>query len=219
MRGVHCDGSAIQSPRRPRPPNRRPRERSRLRGQRLVGICDTDLQLAKGYMGFRGILGHEFVGSDRLEGRRGSRPRSTTHASPAQPASPALTNHCPNRTVLGILGHDGAMADRVCVPRAATSTRSPTRSRIGEARFSSSRSPPRSACPSRCSIGPSTRLTGGRRRQAWESSAPGSPGSSGPDVSLVGKHPEKLKLWRARGSGRSCWPIAGSIARTQDVVS
>jgi threonine dehydrogenase-like Zn-dependent dehydrogenase len=29
---------------------------------RVAGICDTDLQLARGYMGFRGVLGHEFVG-------------------------------------------------------------------------------------------------------------------------------------------------------------
>ena len=29
----------------------------------LAGVCNTDLELAKGYMGFRGALGHEFVGS------------------------------------------------------------------------------------------------------------------------------------------------------------
>ena len=28
----------------------------------LAGVCDTDVQLARGYMGFRGVLGHEFVG-------------------------------------------------------------------------------------------------------------------------------------------------------------
>ena len=27
-----------------------------------AGVCETDLQLIKGYMGFRGVLGHEFVG-------------------------------------------------------------------------------------------------------------------------------------------------------------
>ena len=28
----------------------------------LAGICNTDLELCRGYMGFRGVLGHEFVG-------------------------------------------------------------------------------------------------------------------------------------------------------------
>jgi alcohol dehydrogenase len=29
---------------------------------RVAGVCDTDLALSRGYMGFRGVLGHEFVG-------------------------------------------------------------------------------------------------------------------------------------------------------------
>ena len=40
---------------------------------RRAGICETDLQLIKGYMGFRGVLGHEFMGvaeSGRMAGRR-----------------------------------------------------------------------------------------------------------------------------------------------------
>ena len=42
---------------------------------RLAGICSTDLQILKGYMGFRGILGHEFIGEvvegpPDLQGRR-----------------------------------------------------------------------------------------------------------------------------------------------------
>ena len=39
-----------------------------------AGVCETDLQLIKGYMGFRGVLGHEFVGvveqGEGWEGRR-----------------------------------------------------------------------------------------------------------------------------------------------------
>ncbi|MBO9371522.1 MAG: alcohol dehydrogenase catalytic domain-containing protein, partial [Chloroflexi bacterium] len=30
---------------------------------RLAGICNTDLEIVRGYMGFRGVLGHEFVGT------------------------------------------------------------------------------------------------------------------------------------------------------------
>lgn len=83
-----------------------------------AGVCETDLQLVKGYMGFRGVLGHEFVGvaeSGALAGRRvvgeincGCRECETCRNG--------LATHCPNRTVLGILNHDGAFADLIAVP-------------------------------------------------------------------------------------------------------
>lgn len=90
---------------------RRPAE-ARLR-LRLGGICNTDLELARGYMGFRGVLGHEFVAdvvdADDAEwvGRRvvggincgcGVCARCTARQE----------RHCPKRTVLGILDRDGA---------------------------------------------------------------------------------------------------------------
>lgn len=81
---------------------------------RLAGICDTDLQLARGYMGFRGILGHEFVGID-ADGRRVTAEINNA-CHDCETCRGAGPGHCPHRTVLGILGHDGAMADRVCVP-------------------------------------------------------------------------------------------------------
>src|SRR4051794_25944149 len=60
MRGVSCDGTKIHLETDQPEPIARPGE---VEIQvRAVGICDTDLQLARGYMGFRGILGHEFVG-------------------------------------------------------------------------------------------------------------------------------------------------------------
>lgn len=81
---------------------------------RAVGICDTDLHLAAGYMGYRGILGHEFVGETE-DGRRWTAEiNCSCHACPTCAAG--RPNHCPNRTVVGILGRDGAMADRVRVP-------------------------------------------------------------------------------------------------------
>jgi threonine dehydrogenase-like Zn-dependent dehydrogenase len=80
----------------------------------LAGICDTDVQLARGYMGFRGILGHEFVGRTPDGRRVTAEINCSCHACPTCRAG--RPNHCPNRTVLGIAGRDGAMADRVCVP-------------------------------------------------------------------------------------------------------
>lgn len=80
----------------------------------LAGICDTDLQLARGYMGFRGILGHEFVGIDAGGRRLTAEINDACHA--CETCRGAGPGHCPHRTVLGILARDGAMADRVRVP-------------------------------------------------------------------------------------------------------
>ncbi|RLS51884.1 MAG: alcohol dehydrogenase [Planctomycetota bacterium] len=85
---------------------------------RLAGICETDLQLVKGYMGFQGILGHEFVGIAR-EGRyAGQRVVGEINCSchQCQTCRSGAPTHCPHRTVLGILNHDGAFADTLWLP-------------------------------------------------------------------------------------------------------
>lgn len=85
-----------------------------------AGICETDLQLAHGYMGFSGILGHEFVGiatSGPLQGRRVvGEINCNCHACPR--CEQGQGNHCAHRTVLGILQHDGAFAQQIAVPQA-----------------------------------------------------------------------------------------------------
>ena len=81
---------------------------------RLAGICGTDFELVKGYMGFAGTPGHEFVGrvercafSPSWEGKR-----VVGDINAACGACPDCAQgrhrHCPSRTVLGILGRDGA---------------------------------------------------------------------------------------------------------------
>ncbi len=83
-----------------------------------AGICETDLQLARGYMGFQGVLGHEFVGvaqSGRFSGRRVVGEINCNCRQCPRCAS-GLGNHCPNRTVIGIDKHDGAFAQFVSVP-------------------------------------------------------------------------------------------------------
>lgn len=84
-----------------------------------AGVCETDIQLIRGYMGFRGVLGHEFVGvaeSGPFAGRRvvGEINCACRRCSTCLAGYPT---HCPNRTVLGILNHDGAFADRIAVPQ------------------------------------------------------------------------------------------------------
>ncbi len=83
-----------------------------------AGICETDLQLISGYMGFSGILGHEFVGvaeTGRYAGRRVVGEINCC-CGVCDFCNLELKTHCPNRTVLGILNHDGAFADVLYLP-------------------------------------------------------------------------------------------------------
>jgi threonine dehydrogenase-like Zn-dependent dehydrogenase len=86
----------------------------------LAGICSTDLQIFKGYMNFRGVPGHEFVGSVRQgpENWLGKRVVGEINfgCGRCEFCDRDLTRHCPNRTVMGILNADGAFAEYVAVP-------------------------------------------------------------------------------------------------------
>jgi len=83
-----------------------------------AGICETDLQLIQGYMGFEGILGHEFVGVAESGEFEGQRVVGEINCScwECETCRSGLPTHCPNRSVLGILGHDGAFAEYIAVP-------------------------------------------------------------------------------------------------------
>lgn len=83
-----------------------------------AGICQTDLELIRGYHGFRGVLGHEFVGvalDGPLKGRRVVADINCSCRT-CETCLAGRPGHCPNRTVLGILNHDGAFADLAAVP-------------------------------------------------------------------------------------------------------
>lgn len=114
MKGLTCDDGAVRLRRDLDPPT--PLEGEVLLRVRAVGVCDTDLQLARGYMGFRGVLGHEFVGEDERGARFTAEINNACGA--CDTCLRGARTHCPTRTVLGILGHDGAMAESVAVPRA-----------------------------------------------------------------------------------------------------
>jgi alcohol dehydrogenase len=87
----------------------------------LAGICNTDLEIVRGYHGFEGVLGHEFVGVvDQAEdpawvGRRvvGEISASCRVCSTCRAGR---YTHCPTRTTLGILHRDGVLADYFCLP-------------------------------------------------------------------------------------------------------
>ncbi len=83
-----------------------------------AGICDTDLQIVRGYMRFEGVLGHEFVGVAHSGEHAGKLVACEINCSCGRCdfCKGGLRNHCPERTVLGIAGHDGAFADYIAVP-------------------------------------------------------------------------------------------------------
>jgi len=88
----------------------------------LAGICNTDVELAKGYMGFSGIPGHEFVGvvedaPDAPEwiGRRVVADINWGCGS-CRTCLSADSRHCPNRTTMGIAGWNGAFAQWLAAP-------------------------------------------------------------------------------------------------------
>ena len=89
---------------------------------RLAGICQTDLELVKGYYPFQGILGHEFVGEvvaapdqpkwlgKRVVGEINVVCHSCVECSQGRPS------HCRNRTVLGIVNRQGCFAEYTILP-------------------------------------------------------------------------------------------------------
>ena len=87
----------------------------------LSGVCDTDLQLVRGYMDYCGVLGHEFVGTvleaddPEWTGRRVVADINAGCGHCAE-CSSGNGHHCANRTVLGIVGRDGAFAEQLVVP-------------------------------------------------------------------------------------------------------
>lgn len=86
----------------------------------LAGICATDLEIIKGYSGFRGILGHEFVGtvtagSSALAGKRVVAEINCV-CGRCDLCVSGLSNHCRRRTVIGIHGRPGVFAEYVAIP-------------------------------------------------------------------------------------------------------
>ncbi len=86
-----------------------------------AGICNTDLEITKGYMDFHGILGHEFTGTVKESSDSGLIGRRVVGEINIYcgKCSFCMNNehtHCPERTVLGIKNREGVFAEYVSLP-------------------------------------------------------------------------------------------------------
>ena len=117
MRAVVFDGE-IQVTEIPMP---RPAEGEALIRVLTAGICSTDQELIKGYMNFKGVPGHEFVGlveqctNPHLQGKRVvGEINCVCHT--CRFCRLEMPNHCLNRSVLGIQNRQGAFAEFITLP-------------------------------------------------------------------------------------------------------
>ena len=116
MRGLYIEGGAVRvRADLARPPAAENESRVRVR---LAGVCATDLALQRGYMGFAGVPGHEFVGV-ALDGPLvGQRVVGEINAAcgTCDDCRAQRERHCPHRSVLGILDRPGAFAEELSLP-------------------------------------------------------------------------------------------------------
>ncbi|HYO80601.1 MAG TPA: alcohol dehydrogenase catalytic domain-containing protein [Bryobacteraceae bacterium] len=118
MLAVHLDNGGVEVRTVPRP--RRPPGFATIR-LLYGGLCNTDLELQRGYYGFRGTPGHEFVGqvadadTRSLVGKRVVG-EINLNCGKCSWCERGLPNHCPKRSVLGIVKHPGAFRELLTLP-------------------------------------------------------------------------------------------------------
>lgn len=118
MLSVHISESRVSVRRAPQP---QPKPGYALIRLLVGGICNTDIELLRGYYGFHGRPGHEFVGV--VEGPADSKWLGKTVVGEINLAcghcaacAAGLGRHCAKRTVLGIVRHPGAFAEYLTLP-------------------------------------------------------------------------------------------------------
>lgn len=118
MIAVHIEDGRVEIRRKPMP--------KRPKGHALIslvvgGICNTDLELQRGYYGFHGTPGHEFVGEvveaddARWVGKRVVGEINLA-CGKCEWCRRGLGRHCPHRTTLGIVKHPGVFAEYFTLP-------------------------------------------------------------------------------------------------------
>jgi threonine dehydrogenase-like Zn-dependent dehydrogenase len=186
----------------------------------LSGICNTDLEIARGYAGFNGTIGHEFVGivedsTDRaLLGRRVVG-EINAGCGKCDLCRAGDSRHCALRTVLGIHGRDGAHAEFLQLPEINLL---PVPDNVADehAVFTE---PLAAACGlfERVTIAGSDRVAviGDGKLGLLCSQVLALSGAS---VVLVGKHPSKLQIAERRGIETATPKLAAKRSREFDLV-
>jgi len=199
----------------------------------LSGICNTDLEIARGYAGFQGTLGHEFVGiiESVLSDTSSTNEPSLTVGllTPGQRVVGEInagcglcdlcrsgdSRHCPGRTVLGIVGRDGAHAEFLKLP-IVNLLPVPDEIPDEHAVFTE---PLAAACAilERTSITSDTRVAvigDGKLGLLCAQVV----ATTGAPVTLIGKHESKLRIAAQRGIETTAVTKATKRAREFDVV-
>ncbi len=189
----------------------------------LAGICNTDLEIVRGYAGFEGTLGHEFVGvvesAPQSPALVGTRVVGEINAGCGHCARCATgdARHCPARTVLGIVGRDGAFAqflqlpvkNLLSVPREVSDER---------AVFAE---PLAAACGiiERVEVANEARVAVIGDGKLGLLCAQAIKAQTGAEVVLIGKHSSKLEIAERRGIDTArVGELRGAFARAFDVV-
>lgn len=115
MRAIYFDGDTslreVDDP--------RPAHGEALIAVDLAGVCRTDIEITQGYMDFRGVLGHEFVGTvlecESQSELKGNRVVGEINIAPGC-VDDLERRHAPGRAVLGIAGKDGCFAEKITLP-------------------------------------------------------------------------------------------------------
>ena len=120
MKVINFDGKQITRKDCPIP---EPKEGEALIKVLKAGICNTDIEITKGYMGFFGVLGHEFVGIvEKINGVDreflGKRVVGEINCGcgVCEYCFKGVQTHCQNRSVLGIFNKDGCFAEYITLP-------------------------------------------------------------------------------------------------------
>ena len=118
MKALRFDGDRLKLAEIPTPGN----ESEALVRVMRSGICNTDIEIVRGYAGFTGTIGHEFVGvvesasdAEHLVGKR-IVGEINVGCGVCEKCLRGDPRHCPVRTVLGIVGRDGAHAEFLRLP-------------------------------------------------------------------------------------------------------
>ncbi len=118
MKAILFDGKKVKAGKIQKPRLKRRHAVVRIR---LAGICSTDLEIARGYMDFKGVPGHEFVGTVVSASPRqmiGKRVVGEINipCGKCSICRRGMRKHCPNRSVIGISKKNGAFAEFLAIP-------------------------------------------------------------------------------------------------------